>query len=104
MITAAIVHRFNFYEQRCKTGLMGARIYGGHWNSKGRAMVCSSESTSLTVLEQLMHVADPAVLDAFAVVYATLDESAIEVLSSTSLPEDWRAYPTSPSLKKIGDT
>lgn len=81
----------------------GARIHGGRWNSKGRAVVYSSESISLAVLEQLVHVEDPAVLDAFAVVSATLDEGSIEVLSPSSLPDDWRTYPAPPSLKAIGD-
>ena len=81
----------------------GARIHGGRWNSKGRAVVYSSESVSLAVLEQLVHVEDPAVLDAFVVVSATLKEGAIEVLSPSSLPDDWRTYPAPSSLKEIGD-
>lgn len=66
-------------------------------------MVYSSESLSLAVLEQLVHVEDPSVLDAFVVVSATLGEDMIEIMPSSSLPEDWRAYPAPPSLKKIGD-
>jgi RES domain-containing protein len=81
----------------------GARIHGGRWNSKGRAVVYSSESISLAVLEQLVHVEDPAVLDAFVAVSGTLDEGSIEVLSPSSLPDDWRTYPAPPSLKAIGD-
>lgn len=81
----------------------GARLYGGRWNSKGRAVIYSSESISLAVLEQLVHVEDPTVLDAFVVVSATVDENMIETLPPTSLPDDWRAYPAPPSLKKIGD-
>lgn len=82
----------------------GARIHGGRWNSKGRAVVYSSESLSLAVLEQLVHVEDPGVLDAFVVVSATVDEDRIEVLSPASLPDDWRAYPAPPSLRAFGDT
>ncbi len=81
----------------------GARVHGGRWNSKGRAVVYSSESISLAVLEQLVHVEDPAILDAFVVFSATLDKDSIEILPPASLPDDWRAYPAPPSLKKIGD-
>ena len=81
----------------------GARIHGGRWNSKGRAVVYASESVSLAVLEQLVHVEDPAVLDAFVVVSAPLVENAIEVLSPFSLPDDWRSYPVPLSTKRIGD-
>lgn len=82
----------------------GARIHGGRWNSKGRAVVYASESVSLAVLEQLVHAEDPAVLDAFVVVSVTLDEDAIEVLPPSSLPDDWRTYPAPPSTRRIGDT
>ncbi len=81
----------------------GSRIYGGRWNSKGRTVVYSSESISLAVLEQLVHVEDPTVLDAFVVVSASLDEATIEVLSPSSLPDGWRAYPAPLSLKELGD-
>jgi len=81
----------------------GARIHGGRWNSKGRAVVYSSESISLAVLEQLVHTEDPMVLDAFVVVSATLDEGSIELLAPSSLPDDWRTYPAPSSLKEIGD-
>jgi RES domain-containing protein len=81
----------------------GARIHGGRWNSKGRAVVYASESISLAVLEQLVHVEDPAILDAFVVVSANLAEAMVEVLSPSSLPDGWRAYPAPPFLKEIGD-
>lgn len=81
----------------------GARIHGGRWNSKGRAVVYASESVSLAVLEQLVHAEDPAVLDAFVVVSATLDEDAIVALPPSSLPDDWRTYPAPPSTRRIGD-
>ncbi len=50
-----------------------------------------------------MHVEDPTVLDAFVVVSATLKEATIEVLSPSSLPDGWRAYPALPFLKEIVD-
>lgn len=81
----------------------GARIHGGRWNSKGRAVVYASESISLAVLEQLVHVEDPAILDAFVVVSASLDEAMVEILSPSSLPDGWRAHPAPPFLKEIGD-
>ncbi len=90
------------YAQTAYSG-EGARLYGGRWNSKGRAVVYSSESISLAVLEQLVHVEDPSVLDAFVVVSATLEGNMIETLPPASLPDDWRTYPAPPSLKKIGD-
>lgn len=34
----------------------GARLYGGRWNSAGRAVVYTSKQLSLAVLEYLVHV------------------------------------------------
>jgi RES domain-containing protein len=90
------------YAQAAYSG-EGARLYGGRWNRRGRAVVYTSESISLAVLEQLVHVEDPAALDAFVVVSATLDESTVETLAVASLPDDWRAYPAPAALKEIGD-
>ncbi|WP_166396148.1 RES family NAD+ phosphorylase [Rubrobacter marinus] len=84
-------------------GRAGARLYGGRWNSKGRAVVYASEIVSLAALEQLLHVEDPAVLDAFVVVSATLYGDAIAVLPPSSLPDDWRTYPVPPSTRRLGD-
>ncbi|CAN5904194.1 RES family NAD+ phosphorylase [soil metagenome] len=81
----------------------GARIFGGRWNSKGRAVIYASESIALAVLEQLVHVEDLAVLNEFVAVKAVLDESHVETLGTTSLPADWRAYPSPPSLRVVGD-
>lgn len=81
----------------------GARIHGGRWNSKGRAVVYSSESIALAVLEQLVHVEEVAVLSTFVAVSATLEEDAVEVLDPAALPDDWRTYPAPPALQAIGD-
>lgn len=81
----------------------GARIHGGRWNSKGWTVVYSSESISLAVLEQLVHVEDPTVLGAFMVVSATVDEGSVETVEVSSLPDDWRAYPAPSALQEIGD-
>lgn len=81
----------------------GARIHGGRWNNKGRALVYSSENLALAVLEQLVHLEDPSTLAAFVAVNAELNEKQIEILSQSSLPADWRAYPAPSSTKKLGD-
>jgi RES domain-containing protein len=50
-----------------------------------------------------VHVEDLAVLNEFVAVSAVLDESHVETLPPTSLPADWRAYPSPPSLRMMGD-
>lgn len=37
----------------------GARLYGGRWNSPGRAMVSLSTSRALAALELLVHLTTP---------------------------------------------
>lgn len=57
-----IVHRLTLPAHRALDG-EGARLYGGRWNSPGRAMVYTSASPSLPVLEVMVHLdLDPAYL------------------------------------------
>ncbi|MBU1374991.1 MAG: RES family NAD+ phosphorylase [Alphaproteobacteria bacterium] len=57
-----IVHRLTLPAHRALDG-EGARLYGGRWNSPGRAMIYASASPSLPVLEVMVHLdLDPAYL------------------------------------------
>ena len=50
-----IVYRLTLPAYRALDG-EGARLYGGRWNSPGRAMVYTSASPSLPVLEVMVHL------------------------------------------------
>ena len=79
----------------------GARRAGGRWNSPGRAVIYTSATISLAVLEMLVHLGNSRILDAYLVIPASFDNA--EVADVENLPGNWRYYPAPPSLQVIGD-
>jgi RES domain-containing protein len=82
---------------------LGAKKYGGRWNSKGFAVVYTSESLELAVLEALVHLdIDLLPKDVFQVGFELDDQFIARVL--TPLPGGWdSAPPYSPHVQAIGD-
>lgn len=69
----------------------GGLLAAGRWHSRGQAITYSSSVPSLTLLERLVHVDDPALLPPLAVVaYEAPDELETEEVALAALPVDWR--------------
>lgn len=81
----------------------GARKYGGRWNSVGTAIVYTAESQSLAVLEMLVHLDRPALLQTYVLVPVKIAESMIKRFEIANLSSDWRYSPSPPQVKSIGD-
>lgn len=81
----------------------GARKYGGRWNSPGIAIVYAAETQSLAVLEILVHVEQPDLLQDYVLIGVTLSEGLIETLDQNQLPRNWRSAVPSLSLRALGD-
>ena len=81
----------------------GARINGGRWNSPGTAVVYTSQSRSLAVLEILAHVQSSEILLSYVTIPVSFPDSLVEVIDPADLPEDWRENPAPSALKEIGD-
>ena len=82
----------------------GARRYGGRWNHAGTAVVYTSESLSLAVLEYLVNLSITDLPTDLVSIQLEFPES----LSSTEvrikdLPPMWRTSPALEDLKDIGD-
>jgi len=58
----------------------GARKYGGRWNSPGTAIVYTSKTQSLAVLEMLVHLDGPDLLQAYVLIGVEVHESLCEIL------------------------
>jgi RES domain-containing protein len=82
---------------------LGAKKYGGRWNSKGVPVIYTSETLELAVLEALVHVdIDLLPKDVYQVGFE-LDDKWIKPVTS-ALPRDWaRSPPYDPQVQAIGD-
>lgn len=66
-------------------------LYDGRWNTAGAPVTYCATSPALCVLEKLVHVEDPGLMPALAMVrYEVPDDLAIEALEVGDLPRTWR--------------
>jgi RES domain-containing protein len=82
----------------------GARRYGGRWNSKGFAVVYTSSSISLAILEILVHIPIYGILEEYVYIPAEFDQDLAATLNTENLPDDWNKDPPSQTIKQIGDS
>jgi RES domain-containing protein len=82
---------------------LGAKKYGGRWNSRGVAVVYTSESLELAVLEALVHLdIDLLPKDMYQIGFELEDRFVTRV--PTPLPRDWdRTSPYNTKVQTIGD-
>ena len=81
----------------------GARINGGRWNSKGVSVVYTAGSLSLALIEMLVNLPAPKLLQKFVRIPLSFDTSLIHSITEDQLPSDWNSRPASPSTKAVGD-
>ncbi len=81
----------------------GARLYGGRWNSEGRAMLYTASSRSLAVLEALVHLSPTNMPDDFCMLTIEAPDD-YTILDVETLPKDWREYPEKQILKQTGNS
>ena len=81
----------------------GARLFGGRWNSRGTALIYTAQSQSLAVLEMLVHLDSPELLNRYVLFEVTIASSLVEVLDLAKLPRDWKASPVPEEVQAIGD-
>ena len=78
----------------------GARLYGGRWNSKGIAMVYTSDSLALCSLEIFVHLPSYQLLEDYTYITVTFDS---ECVASADMVDGWDSRPASKISKVIGD-
>ena|SRR5437867_154846 len=79
---------------------LGARVYGGRWNSAGISVVYTSGSLSLAVLEWRAHLAQwPS--PPLVVIEVEFEESL--VWTPARLPSGWKRFPAPPTAARFGD-
>lgn len=82
----------------------GARIAGGRWNSKGTAMIYTSESRALCTVEAAVHIPLGILPSDYKMLTIGFPDSIkIRTLSMKHMPSDWKEKPPPNSTQKIGD-
>ena len=82
----------------------GAEKAGARWNSKGYAMLYTSESRSLCTAEVAVHTPLGNIpLNYFLIVIEIPDTINFPELKISDLPKDWEALPHSNSTQLIGN-
>lgn len=98
------VYRFSKGKYRNDLSGKGAEMYGGRWNSKGTAMLYTSQSRALAFAEIAVHLPLGIVPKDYFLISIEIPISATTLeLKEKDLPADWRSNPHSDSTQKLGD-
>ncbi|MBL4755428.1 MAG: RES family NAD+ phosphorylase [Flavobacteriales bacterium] len=82
----------------------GTETSGGRWNSKGVAMLYTSESRALCTTEIAVHAALGNLPNDYSIIIIKIpDKASIKELAVSKLPPDWQSFPHSHSTQKLGD-
>ena len=79
----------------------GGRLYGGRWNSPGRAVVYLAGSLALAALEILVHVKSQRELEGYIKIRVEAPESLVGEVET--LPENWQQGRAPDETRAIGD-
>jgi len=82
----------------------GAELAGGRWNSKGVAMLYTSQSRALCLAEVAVNLPLGIIpVDYFLVEIEIPDSIHFSEIDSEKLQADWNCFPHSKETQKIGD-
>jgi RES domain-containing protein len=80
----------------------GARLYGGRWNSEGRAMVYLASSRALAVLEALVHLPPAYMPDDYCMATIEVPDD-YQIINEQLLPKNWQDSSDMAILKQVGN-
>lgn len=98
-----IVYRLSKSKYSADLSGKGAEKSGGRWNSKGVAMVYTSNSRALCTAEVAVHIGLGIVPSDYVLVTIEIPEDSMTEAVIKDLPADWRAFPHPDSTQKLGD-
>ena len=100
MFLYRVAHK-SFFEDLSGTG---ARLFGGRWNSQGYAVVYTSATVELAMLESLCHNTFSSLIRHFGLITLEVpDKVSMQEILIKDLPKNWRSFPPPSSLAKMGD-
>lgn len=80
----------------------GAKRAGGRWNSPGVAVVYTSASLSLALVEVLVHLPS-GILPAYSAIPVEFEDRLIVTLPARQLPANWSVQPAPVETRERGD-
>jgi RES domain-containing protein len=99
-----IVYRLSRSKFKNDLSGRGAELAGGRWNSKGVALVYTSESIALCTVEIAVHMPLGIVpLDYCLVEIEIPDEFDVYEVRIDNLPLSWNSFPHTKHTQQIGD-
>ena len=81
----------------------GAELNGGRWNGKGMAVVYTSASRALCLVEIMVHMPAGIIPKDFYLVSVSIPDNSIITIDSKDLPDNWSKNPVPASTQKIGN-
>ncbi len=97
---------YRLAKERFKNDLSGkgAEIAGGRWNSKGVAVLYTSESRALCTTEIAVHTPLGILPDDFYLITIDIpDNIEIKEIKATQLPENWKNIPHINDTQQTGN-
>lgn len=77
---------------------------GGRWNSRGKAVLYTSQSRALCTTEIAVHTPLGNIPTDYEIVEMTIPDSVmVKEIEISDLPFDWKSIPHSHSTQEIGD-
>ena len=81
----------------------GSELAGGRWNNKGTALIYTSQSRALCMLEVAVHLPLGNLPLDYHLVSIELPDISLPVVEISSLGTAWKAWPPSSHTRHIGD-
>ncbi len=81
----------------------GAEKAGARWNSKGIAMIYTSDSRALCTAEIAVHTPLGNVPEDYSIITIEISEDSIREVKIEELPSDWKTFPHPDSTQRIGN-
>ena len=82
----------------------GARLYGGRWNSEGHSLIYAAETSSLAMLEILVHINARRVGANFCIMVIDVPDALVAApILTNDLPLHWDKNPYGYATQSLGD-
>jgi len=98
-----IVFRLTKAKYQNEISGVGAKVYGGRWNSAGQSMVYTCENRALCTTEIAVHTPLGIMPKNYVLQTIKIPDNAIKTVTISKLPNDWKRFPHPYSTKAIGD-